>query len=417
MIRFFMLSWVLYWLMFFVLPAESIYEGVFKAFLLQLLFVFLVVFGFFSFKLVLPVSKAPEPYDVYSKNNIKMLKICLSVSIIGTVFLIFDKVYIQGIDYSKGLAAAREAWRREGLERGGSVSSAYSVIGYLFNSGYFIAAIIFITSGSQLTALNRFLTLVLIFILLMLNSVIAGGRSNVLLMAILVSCTVASIRGFSIRELLGRRLVILLYLAVFLSGFYMLYVFASRANASGMTPVEYAESFGPYLGLRVYDWVFEFNDPSIMMDLLALIILCIGYLTHSLATTAALVTHGTGNEIVVFVHLANIFHKMNLMDAPNVNWLLAGRFPSLPGALYYQFGFYGFVVLSLALGWLSSIGQHLYRLKPKSLIFMFINISMFSILITSPLLLVLDFMSYPFIILFLIITVFLKSFFMSLKRC
>lgn len=346
-----------------------------------------------------------------------MLKICLSVSIIGTVFLIFDKVYIQGIDYSKGLAAAREAWRREGLERGGSVSSAYSVIGYLFNSGYFIAAIIFITSGSQLTALNRFLTLILIFILLMLNSVIAGGRSNVLLMAILVSCTVASIRGFSIRELLGRRLVILLYLAVFLSGFYMLYVFASRANASGMTPVEYVESFGPYLGLRVYDWVFEFNDPSIMMDLLALIILCIGYLTHSLATTAALVTHGTGNEIVVFVHLANIFHKMNLMDAPNVNWLLAGRFPSLPGALYYQFGFYGFVVLSLALGWLSSIGQHLYRLKPKSLIFMFINISMFSILITSPLLLVLDFMSYPFIILFLVITVFLKSFFMSLKRC
>lgn len=417
MIRFFMLSWVLYWLMFFVLPAESIYEGVFEAFLLQLLFVFLVVFGFFSFKLVLPVSKAPELYDVYSKNNIKMLKICLSVSIIGTVFLIFDKVYIQGIDYSKGLAAAREAWRREGLERGGSVSSAYSVIGYLFNSGYFIAAIIFITSGSQLTALNRFLTLILIFILLMLNSVIAGGRSNVLLMAILVSCTVASIRGFSIRELLGRRLVILLYLAVFLSGFYMLYVFASRANASGMTPVEYVESFGPYLGLRVYDWVFEFNDPSIMMDLLALIILCIGYLTHSLATTAALVTHGTGNEIVVFVHLANIFHKMNLMDAPNVNWLLAGRFPSLPGALYYQFGFYGFVVLSLALGWLSSIGQHLYRLKPKSLIFMFINISMFSILITSPLLLVLDFMSYPFIILFLVITVFLKSFFMSLKRC
>lgn len=417
MIRLFTLSWVLYWLMFLILPAESICEGVFEAFFLQLIFFLLVILGFCFFSLTVPAYKKPELYDVYSENNLKMLKICISASIIGTVFLIYDKIYIQGIDYSEGLAAAREAWRREGVDRAGSVSSIFSVVGYLFNSAYFIAAIIFMTSGNHLTARNRFLTLIIIFILLMLNSVIAGGRSNVLLMAIFILCTASSVRGFSIRKLLGRRLVILLYLVASLSVFYVLYVFASRANASGMTPVEYLENFGPYLGLRVYDWLFEYNSPSIMLDLLALIILCIGYLTHSLATTAALVTHGVGSEIIVFVHMANMLYKMSLIDSPDVNWLLAGRFPSLPGALYYQFGFYGFVVLSFALGVLSSIAQHLYRLKPKSLIFMFFNISMFSILITSPLLLVLDFMSYPFIILFVIIISFIKSLVKSLKRC
>ena len=54
--------------------------------------------------------------------------------------LTYDKLFIQKIDYSAGLAFAREEWRQLGEEREGQASSIFSVIGYLLGSSYYVAA-------------------------------------------------------------------------------------------------------------------------------------------------------------------------------------------------------------------------------------------------------------------------------------
>lgn len=417
MLKIFSISWFSYWTLFLSMPFSSIYDAVFEAFFLQFLFFILVFFGYLSVRFGLYFPPRPKLLQVQKIDNANLLFICILFSLIGTALLVFDKIYIQGIDYSRGLAVAREEWRKAGLEREGAASSIFSILGYVFNSGYFIAAILLMLTGQNIKVRYKLIYMVSIFLLLMLNSFISGGRSNVLLLMILVLCLSYSIRDFSFRKVLGKKLwLVLLFTSVF-SIFYIGYIFNSRALASEMTPIEYLKSFSPYLGLSIYPWYYNLSLPSFLMEILSLIVLCVAYITHSIATTAALVTNGQGDEVVVFVHILNLMHKVGLVGEVNSNWLLSGRFPSLPGGIYYQFGYLGFFVVSIALGMMSAFSDFLYRYRPSNLIVLFLYLTLFSVLVASPLLLILDFMSYPFIWVLVLMIFCYKGFVGFIKRC
>jgi hypothetical protein len=201
MIKHFMFIWVGYWSAVFLLPVNPVYPAVLSAFLLQLLFVFLVIAGYSWFWVASNAARCP-PWGQYAPRNLRfMILTALWLSIIGTLCLLVDKIVIQGIDYSQGIAVAREAWRKEGVEREGSISSIFSVLGYLLSSGYFVAAALIVLGGKSLGSSTRYRVISLVFILLMLNSALAGGRSNVLLLAVFIVGSVTSVRGWSYKEL------------------------------------------------------------------------------------------------------------------------------------------------------------------------------------------------------------------------
>ncbi|MGR7920569.1 hypothetical protein ACU6RQ_05580 [Zobellella denitrificans] len=406
MIKSFLFIWIGYWLIVLLLPVNSLYPDVHSAFFLQFSFVFFVLLGYFWFEMVQATPKAPVwgsrvPHDVYL-----MIKISLYLSLVGTLFLLFDKVFVQGIDYSNGVAVAREAWRMEGVAREGRVSSIFSVIGYLLSSGYFVAAILFVLAGKNFHSSVRYKIVLAVFILLMVNSILAGGRSNVLLLGAFVFATITSLKGWSFKGLFASRFISMsafISLAILFS--YLLYVFSSRAKMTGVSVVTYVDGFLPYLGLELSPWFSDLVGSGIVSNISSLLVLSASYISHSFTTTAAIIEHGPGEKVIVFLHPMNILYKLNLVAKPDSSWFLAGRFPSLPGALFYQFGIFGFFVFSFLTGFLSGVVKFFHFSKPESIFFLSLNLMMCVILILSPILLAVDFMSFPFVFL---------SFFMAL---
>src|SRR5207253_3376039 len=121
------------------------------------------------------------------------------------VFLLFDKIYIQGIDYSSGLALAREQWVELGEDREGKASSIWSILGYAFGSAYYVAVVLVITQTQQFSGGRRLLYIVICFVFTLINSIITCGRSNFLLLGTVALCAFSARRGLRVREVLTSR--------------------------------------------------------------------------------------------------------------------------------------------------------------------------------------------------------------------
>lgn len=378
---------------------ESNYTGLLSAFVLQLVFVLFVFFGYSWIFMIPQAGRVPTWGQSVPKHLRLMIRVSLCLSVFGTFFLLYDKVVIQGIDYSHGVAVAREAWRKEGVSRGGQVSSIYSVLGYLLSSGYFVAGVLLVIGGKHLSQGQKYRIALLIFILLMLNSILAGGRSNVLLLAVFLVGASTSVSGWSYKALFSSVFVRWsIFLFIFLAAWYLLYVFSARAQATGIDIPNYVSGFLPYLGLS-FDYNSElFREGGVISDIASLLVLAFSYVTHSFSTTAAILEHGVGDKTIIFLHPMNILFKLGLTSKPDSAWFLSGRFPSLPGALFYQFGIFGFFVISLFLGFLGGLSRFAYLRSPSNILFIGFYLAMYSVLILSPLLLAIDFMSFPFVI-------------------
>jgi hypothetical protein len=413
MIKHFLFVWGAYWVSVLFLPVEGIYPSSIYAFILQFLFVIFVLVGY-SWFLVASNAARPPMWGRYQLKHLRsMIRIAIWLSIIGTICLVYDKIFIQGIDYSKGIAVAREAWRKEGESRQGGISSVFSVLGYLLGSGYYVAAVLLVLGGQALDTKSRYKAVFSVFVLLMISSYLAGGRSNVLLLAVFVVGTTVSVTGWSYKYIFKNRFLrIFIFLLLIFSFLYLLYVFAERAEATGIKASSYLRGFLPYLGLKLSPWFEERLGSGVISDITSLFLLAASYITHSFSTTAAIIEHGPGEKIIIFLHPMNILHKLNLVVKPDSSWFLAGRFPSLPGALFYQYGAYGFSVLSLLLGFLGGMAKYFYICRPASVISLSLFLMMYAILILSPLLLAVDFMSFPFVLWsFFLISFLSKAFF------
>ncbi|QTN40173.1 hypothetical protein [Marinobacter salsuginis] len=398
MIRHFIWIWIFYWAAAAFLPASSLYESVGEAFLLQLIFLILVLLGFSWSWLAEVPDRSPICGTRKPKSLQRAIQISLIFSSIGTLCIIYDKIAIQGIDYSQGVAVAREAWRKEGVERGGGISSIFSILGYLLSSGYYVAAVLLVAFGENLKKPFLYKGILLVFILLMVNSVLAGGRSNVLLVTVFVAGAITAVSGWSYRSLFpskGLRSSVLL-LALF-SFSYVLYVFSERAEATGIDISAYVKHFLPYLGLKIDPWFSEISGSGVFFDVINLLVLALSYITHSLSTAAGIIENGPGDKVIVFLHPLNILSKLGVIGRPDSSWFLYGRFPSLPAALLYQFGHFGFFVISILIGFLSAIARCIYLSFPSSIVAISFYLMMYSVLIISPLLLAIDFMSFPFV--------------------
>jgi hypothetical protein len=393
MIRRFIYIWVGYWLLVLVLPVHSISPSVLEALLLQLSFVGLVVIGYGLGIMQAREVSLPSVCTGGLLSVRILVKVGLFMSMVGLGCLLYDKIYIQGIDYSSGLAVAREQWRILGEEREGRASSMWSVLGYALSCGYYVAAVLAVSQPDRFDGRKRLAVIGTAFLFALCNSVITGGRSNLILIVAVTYAALSARSGLKLGRVFDNRKQRYVLAALsLLAGIYAVYVFYARAKASDEIVFSYVEGFLPYMGLAFDDWYKEaahlLGAPGHMT------VLVVGYLTHSFATTAAILDVDQEDKIIIFSNVAGILYKFGVIGRPDGDWFLAGRFPSVPGALWHQFGPIGYVVFSFALGVSGAWASMWTRARPAGLIPMAAYVLVAATLFLTPFTFAPDFMSF-----------------------
>lgn len=396
----FLIVWGLYWSVYFAQPVRSVYQDVDIALLIQLLFVAVLFFSYVVGSLLVAnrFNRGCASFGSFDDFEVRrIIRFGFVVSFVGAAFLLYDKVFIQGVDYSLGLAEAREQWRALGEQREGKVSSVFSVLGYFFGGAYFLSLALVFSRFVFLTDHQRVFYILFGSAILMANSIATGGRSSILL-----AIAFSSFGYFSSKHR-GRLFRRPIFRSVLWTGgvgviVYIFYVFYSRAIASGLDLTAYSIDFLDYLGLEFDPLFLEVAYSSGMGGAMALLNLTVSYLTHSMATVAAIVQYSGEPGDVVFYYFTQLGSRLGLLEPP-VEWFLAGRSPSLPGALYLQFGLAGMVSGAILLGVLSSLFCALFA-RHNNQVFLFFACSILeSVLILSPFVFVGDLLFFPFVLL------------------
>lgn len=399
MIRHFIYTWLTYWAVVALLPVHSIYPATTAAFFLQLAFVLMVLASLESVVFFSGTRRMPEAHRVEIPSTPTLIRIAIAMSIVGLASLTYDKILIQGIDYSEGVAAAREEWRQLGEDRDGQASSIFSALGYLFGSAYFVAIVLAITQTRILSSRQRLWSLLASFSVLIGNSLITGGRSNVLLVAAFAIAAFSARRGLNLRNVFRRRgQRRILWLLVIAAAAYIIFIFYARAKAGGVEILGYAIDFLPYLGVEVDDWYRASLGGGIFSSLSAMLVLTLSYVTHSFATVAAIVDSPSEEKTIIFVHGLTILSKLNLVPAPDGDWFLSGRLASVPGALWHQFGIIGFSVGSFLLGVSCAIAKIWAARRPHRLLPLGAYVAADATLLLTPAFFAGDFLSFPFVV-------------------
>jgi hypothetical protein len=124
----------------------------------------------------------------------------------------------------------------------------------------------------------------------------------------------------------------------------------------------------------------------------------LAYLCHAqLCVNGCNCRRAKWDSTILFLHILGILHKLGLTSAPEGDWFLAGRLPSVPGALWHQFGVLGFIVSSLLLGTICAIMAVWTARQPHRLLPLGAFVMADSTLLLSPALFAGDFLSFPFV--------------------
>lgn len=394
----FLSIWVVYWLGVAVLPVQSLYSATRAAFYLQAGFVFLVMLGYVVVLASLRFPRMPLAKECELPHTHNLIKMALWMSAIGLACHLFDKIIIQGVSFADGVAVARESWRQIAEQREGRMSSIFSLLGYLFGSAYFVALVLAITQAAVMSARQRLTTLAICFLFVIINSLLTGGRSNVLLLASFAVGAFASRDGIFFRALFAsqfqRRFVQVL---VLVAGAYTVYIFYQRAEAGELSSVDYVLDFLPFLGLKAESWYRQMLGDGPLSSLSAMLVLAGSYITHSFATVAAIIDTPHEDKTIIFLHAAGILYKLGLAGPPDGDWFLSGRLPSVPGALWHQFGVAGYVFGALFLGIAGAFAKAWTALRPLQLLPLGVYVMMQSVYLLTPVLFAGDFLGFPFV--------------------
>ncbi|GAA4364694.1 hypothetical protein [Kangiella marina] len=397
MIKWFLSAWILYWSGVLLLPVYSIYAQAIATFTFQLLFLCMILFGYTLSKII---NVRPSSYvnKIYQPNS-QVIYYLLALAVIGTIFLFLDKLLVKGLDYSKGLLAAGNEWRHS-EENSSGVSSFYTLLGYPL-AVLFIPAMIILFRMKENGAKNLRSAIILIILLALFNAILTGGRSVILLT---IGYAIASWNTYSAipnKQNVKTKKVKLILVSTFAGiGFlyYISYIFVSRAMLSDIKPSHYIGKMLGYLGLEIYPWFEAFINSGPFGLLLGLLVLTASYITHSFATFSGLINAENHGETILFLMPLQQLAKFNIVAAPNGEWPLAGRFPSLPGALYYQFGVWGMIIISFFTGFVAGLSNTLTRAFRHSILLQLFRDTLFITLLFSPFLFAIDFMHAPIVI-------------------
>lgn len=258
----------------------------------------------------------------------------------GVVFIIIDRVFYQGIDYSYGIASAREQWREVSQARMG-VSSFFSVFGNLLYSMVFLglaSAIIF----WEEVRFNR-LSIVIVFSSIVTYALLTGGRTSMVVMLAVVASSVSMRHLAARKSFLPSGFYKYIFWLIIVSIFVAYIVFFYRIERSGVGGFIYVESLATrLLGVRENTKEFFFNNAAINAVLV--------YLAHvkwvAVEISATIDTVG----IASFNEILTVFStKIPALSNYQVfiDWKYDGLWAPFLSLLIYDFGLYGSFLIVL----------------------------------------------------------------------
>jgi hypothetical protein len=331
----------------------------------------------------------------------RLVWLALVMSIIGFLCLSYDRIAIQGIDFSQGIVVARELWRRSGEGREG-VSSIFSVLGYLLGFSFFVATTLAHLHWEFLTRRTRWGAMVIAPLLVAANSLLTGGRSIVLiqLASIVATCGIRAMLGLRMMPGRGARIWLGATLALIISVGYSLYVFSARAGAGNIPPERYVTGMLGYLGGQPTHGFYRLNDlPAPVAATAQFATVAGAYLTHSYGTFETVLEMQTTPGTVSFGFVRELLAKSGIGQVATENPLLSGRFLSLPGSLWYDFGWVGFYAGALVVGVLIGLAPRLIAVREGGGISLVVCMIILITGLVAPLVVSIDILSVPFLVL------------------
>jgi len=326
--------------------------------------------------------------------------VCLILSFLGIAFMFIDRVYYRGIDYtSLSFVQVRNELNASGDARIG-FSSLFSIFGNLFQYLFFYS-VIYVFYYTNKSIKHELLTLLSIALCVGFTSFLLGGRSVVMLLLLFIlSLLIMKIISGKIKLNFERVLkiafagVVFVLFVLFIFGF----VFYARADAGGVSVVEYYVSVADHLGVPLKETII-YSDVSFFATLYYILGMIFMYLDHPLWLMNTVILGGDG-EGGGFISISTPMLMINKFIGYQLTQHdYAGYFISTPAAFYYDFGLLGLVMSPIALGMLFSYFYISWARNQKSFIRLFLFMSMISFMFFSPVLVITNF------VIFLIVAV------------
>ncbi|MFQ2893026.1 O-antigen polymerase [Aeromonas caviae] len=388
-----------------LLPVTSYLPNQVFIYVLNLTYITVVLLSFFFFLYIF------VQHHHYDKSSFcrsekefpvgRQLKFNISIAsfggILGFLLILYDRVVVRGIDYSAGLRAARYEWLREST--GGSI---FSVVGNLIIPFCYVAIFYLIVYKHSLTRGQRFFLTSSALCGVVGHAILNGGRSNVLIaifivLIILIFNVKKSTYDINVKKTKNRFGVyfILVIVATFIIGLTL-----QSAQLANISMVELLR-----LGISsLYGQATE-NFEYIDNDIVAMVVYMMSYIFHGSWTAEAVYSLADKPGSYLLYPISVIGSSLGIVTRPIELGFFSesGAFLSLPGAMYYDFGFTGVIILSLILGWASAAAVYYLSYKRVTLIGFGIALYPIVILLMSPILpayglIYFNFVVYAFII-------------------
>jgi hypothetical protein len=392
-VAFFVTIWLVYFALLATLGVSSGYPELGRAILYEFLFISLVVS---------PPALLPLPPLRVRPSNSRYLLIVTGLGLIISAVAIFclsvDKADL-GIDYSKGICVARAQMTQIGQFRTG-VRSPYSFIGNLLGIGFFVSVSIVLTQ--EVSRRVFWITILVSFTFLMIFSGVAASRSPIMLFgafaAGMVCARFAANKPFPTIRMLD---VCGCVAVTAIAALFVLSMFECRASASNMSDSQYRDSFVEYLGAKKNPQS-SVDQPTTKLEIIAdkargLLGLTALYFTHSAFTFAAILSLPPDGSRILFVYPIQLLSKLRMVGAPDEEWALSGRFPSLPGGLWHDLGFAGMCLGAAIVGLAAWGALCAIRMFPNSVTAIGMSSAVFALAFLSPIHLIGEFAHFPFI--------------------
>ncbi|WP_123635012.1 hypothetical protein [Marinobacter sp. R17] len=311
--------------------------------------VFFAVFVFFSL-LAIPKFYATINFGSVGRLQ-KVLNWFFLISFLSLVAVFFDRVYIQGVSYSNGIAQARESWRAMASSRDGA-SSIINVLGnLLFPFCFFVFALSYSFFESLIKPkLYLYGSVLLIF----LFSVLTGGR-ELLLILCAIAASSACLRISINAPLLPKkiRLETIFFVALVLG--FSLYVGFLRSQSYSDGLSWYSNSLAERLGgVKSSEFVQDSFVSPIAMPVLI-------YLAHVKWVFINVIDGGLEGGLSTFRQIFILFDRYTFFSDDVVGFSSPKYSPnwiSAIGSFYYDFDFFGLVlcIAGVFILWFTALG-------------------------------------------------------------
>ncbi|WP_096203111.1 hypothetical protein [Bacillus sp. FJAT-45350] len=287
-----------------------------------------------------------------------LINLSTSLGFLGIAMLIVDRVILKGIDYSLGLRHARYQW--ENAVSPSVFSEIISMLGNILVPMAFISILLLFLYWEDLKTIRRLNNLVISSLNVLLFAAMNGSRSLIFIQVFLLLC-ISILRKYKNRSIIpakrrGKRSDKKFYFFLLIAILYVISVFNSSAALGDYSSKYLFEIFSNDLGGQVKDGYYLFlnnilNENSIIYSLFSAII----YLIHSQWTTEAILLLPTKEGDIFFYSILHFLNQLGILNEAPIGYQYAGLFISLPGAIIYDFGFTGLIILSIIYGLLLGI--------------------------------------------------------------